>query len=60
MYPYVTGEDTRLFDDVPKPYRLDGTASGNEVLELKYRRHPYPSGPPDLRENAGLSLNSPP
>lgn len=42
MYPYVTGEGTLLFDDVPKSYRLDlvsSTASSNGVLELQYRRH---------------------
>jgi hypothetical protein len=33
---------TRLFDDVPKSYRLDlvsSTASSNGVIELQYRRH---------------------
>ena len=42
MYPYVTGEGTRLFDDVPRSYRLDlvsSTASREGVLELHYRRH---------------------
>ena len=42
MYPYVTGEGTRLFDDVPKNYRLDlvsNAAKSNGILELQYRRH---------------------
>ena len=42
LHPYVAGEGTRLFDDVPKSYRLDlvsSTASSNGVVELKYRRH---------------------
>jgi dihydrofolate reductase len=42
MYPYVAGEGTRLFDGVPKSYRLDlvsNTASSNGVVELLYRRH---------------------
>lgn len=42
LYPYVTGEGTLLFDDVPKSYRLDlvsSTAKSNGVLELQYRRH---------------------
>ncbi|MEV6860444.1 dihydrofolate reductase family protein [Streptosporangium subroseum] len=42
LYPYVTGEGTRLFDDVPKSYRLDlasSTASSNGILDLQYRRH---------------------
>jgi dihydrofolate reductase len=41
-YPYVTGEGTRPFDDVPESYRLDlvsSTPSSNGVLELQYRRH---------------------
>jgi dihydrofolate reductase len=41
LYPYVTGEGTRLFDDVPPSYRLElisGDAQGNGVLELQYRR----------------------
>ena len=40
--PYVGGEGTRLFDGVPKSYRLDlvsSTASSNGILELRYRRH---------------------
>jgi dihydrofolate reductase len=42
MYPYITGQGTVLFDDVPKGYRLDlvsSTARANGVLELHYRRH---------------------
>ena len=42
LHPYVADEGTRLFDDVPKSYRLDlvsSTASSNGVVELHYRRH---------------------
>jgi dihydrofolate reductase len=42
LFPYVAGEGTRLFDGVPKSYRLDlvsSTASGNGIVELRYRRH---------------------
>jgi dihydrofolate reductase len=42
LFPYVTGEGTRLFDGLPKSYRLDlvsSTASTNGILELQYRRH---------------------
>jgi dihydrofolate reductase len=42
LHPYVADEGTRLFDDVPKAYRLDlvsSTASSNGVVELQYRRH---------------------
>ncbi len=42
LFPYVAGEGTRLFDGVPKSYRLDlvsSTASSNGILELQYRRH---------------------
>ena len=42
LHPYVADEGTRLFDDVPKAYRLDlvsSTAADNGVLELRYRRH---------------------
>jgi dihydrofolate reductase len=41
LHPYVADEGTRLFDDVPKSYRLElvsSTASGNGVIELQYRR----------------------
>jgi dihydrofolate reductase len=42
MYPYVADQGDRLFDDVPKSYRLDlvsSTAKSSGVLELHYRRH---------------------
>jgi dihydrofolate reductase len=42
MFPYVAGEGTRLFDGVPKSYRLDlisSIASTNGIVELRYRRH---------------------
>jgi dihydrofolate reductase len=42
MYPYLADEGTRMFDDVPKSYRLDlisSTATRSGVLELKYGRH---------------------
>ncbi len=42
MFPYVAGEGTRLFDGVPRSYRLDlvsSTASSNGIVELVYRRH---------------------
>jgi dihydrofolate reductase len=42
VFPYVAGEGTRLFDGVPKSYRLDlvsSTASSNGILELQYSRH---------------------
>ena len=42
LHPYVADEGTRLFDDVPKSYRLDlvsSTASSVGVVELQYRRH---------------------
>ena len=48
LFPYVSGEGTRLFDGVPKSYRLDlvsSTASSNGIVELQYRRHRQPSGP---------------
>ena len=41
LRPYVAGEGTRLFEGVPKSYRLDlvsSTASRNGILELQYRR----------------------
>ena len=41
LHPYVADEGTRLFEDVPKSYRLDlvsSTAADNGVLELRYRR----------------------
>ena len=42
LFPYVAGEGTRLFDDVPESYRLDlvsSTASRSGIVELEYRRH---------------------
>jgi dihydrofolate reductase len=42
LFPYVAGEGTRLFDGVPKSYRLDlvsSVASTNGIVELAYRRH---------------------
>jgi dihydrofolate reductase len=42
LHPYVAGEGTRLFDDVPKSYRLDlvsSTAFSNGTVGLYYRRH---------------------
>ncbi len=42
MFPYVAGEGTRLFDGVPKSYRLDlisSAASSSGIVELRYRRH---------------------
>jgi len=43
LHPYVADEGTRLFDDVPKSYRLDLVSSTElkptGILELQYRRH---------------------
>ena len=43
MHPYIADEGTRLFDDVPKSYRLDLVSSTalqpTGILELQYRRH---------------------
>jgi dihydrofolate reductase len=42
LHPYVAGAGTRLFDDVPKSYRLDlvsSTEFSNGTLGLHYRRH---------------------
>ena len=42
LFPYVAGEGTRLFEDVPRSYRLDlvsNTASRSGIVELVYRRH---------------------
>ena len=42
LHPYVAGEGTRLFEDVPKSYRLDlvsSTEFSNGILGLQYRRH---------------------
>jgi dihydrofolate reductase len=41
LFSYVAGEGTRLFDGVPKSYRLElvsSTASSNGILQLRYRR----------------------
>jgi dihydrofolate reductase len=41
LYPYVAGEGTRLFEDVPKSYQLDlvsSTAWSNGTVGLHYRR----------------------
>jgi hypothetical protein len=42
LHPYIAGEGTRLFDDVPKSYRLDlisSTAFRNGTVGLQCRRH---------------------
>jgi dihydrofolate reductase len=42
IYPFVAGEGTRLFDGVPRSYRLDvvsSTVSDNGIVYLRYRRH---------------------
>lgn len=42
LHPYVAGEGTRLFDDVPRSYRLDlgsSTEFSNGIVGLHYRRH---------------------
>ena len=43
LHPYVADEGTRLFEDVPKSYRLDLVSStpfaSTGILELQYRRH---------------------
>src|SRR5215203_4222414 len=42
LFPYVAGEGTRLFDDVPNSYRLElvsSSASRSGIVELEYRRH---------------------
>jgi len=42
LHPYVAGEGTRLFDDVPRYYRLDlvtSTEFSNGTVGLQYRRH---------------------
>ncbi|MFF3976125.1 dihydrofolate reductase family protein [Streptomyces sp. NPDC001828] len=41
LHPYVAGEGTRLFDDVPESYRLDlvsSTPFDNGIIGLQYRR----------------------
>jgi dihydrofolate reductase len=46
LHPYVANEGTRLFDDVPKSYRLDLISSTvlqpSGIVELQYRRHRGP------------------
>jgi dihydrofolate reductase len=42
LYPYVTDQGTRLFDDLPKSYQLDlisASAWSNGIVGLQYRRH---------------------
>jgi dihydrofolate reductase len=42
VYPYVSGEGTRLFDGDPASYQLElisSTPSGSGIVELRYRRH---------------------
>ena len=43
LHPYIADEGTRLFDDVPKSYRLDLISSTvlrpTGILELRYGRH---------------------
>jgi dihydrofolate reductase len=41
MFPYVAGEGTRLFEGVPRSYRLElvsSTPSRSGIVELRYRR----------------------
>ena len=41
LHPYVAGEGTRLFDGVPRSYRLDlvsSTEFSNGIIGLQYRR----------------------
>lgn len=49
LYPYVAGEGTRPFDEVPNSYRLDlvsSIASKSGIIELRYRRHRSERGAP--------------
>jgi dihydrofolate reductase len=42
VHPYVAGQGTRLFDGVPKSYRLDlvsSTEFSNGTVGLHYLRH---------------------
>jgi dihydrofolate reductase len=42
VHPHLAGEGTRLFDGVPKSYRLDlvsNAAFSNGTVGLQYRRH---------------------
>ena len=53
VHPYVAGEGTRPFDDVPKSYRLDlisSTAFSNGTVGLQYRRHRELSADRQLRD----------
>lgn len=41
MFPYIAGEGTRVFDGVPKSYRLEfvsSTPSPSGILDLRFRR----------------------
>jgi dihydrofolate reductase len=41
VYPYIAGEGTRLFDGLPRSYRLDlvsAAPSGGGIMELRYQR----------------------
>ena len=47
LFPYVAGEGTRLFDGVPKSYRLDlvsSTASRSGIVELRVPAAPLTQG----------------
>jgi dihydrofolate reductase len=42
LYPYISGQGTRIFDGVPASYRLDlvsSDASPGGIVNLRYRRH---------------------
>jgi len=42
LFPYVSGQGTRLFDGVPASYQLDlvsSSASPGGIANLRYRRH---------------------
>lgn len=42
VHPFIAGEGTRPFDEVPKSYRLDlvsSTEFSNGIVGLRYRRH---------------------
>jgi hypothetical protein len=59
LFPYVAGEGTRLFDGVPRSYRLDlvsSTASSNGIVELQYRRH---TANPAARQSAKWPISKP-
>lgn len=41
VFPYISGEGTRIFDGAPSSYALElisSTASPNGIMELRYRR----------------------